>query len=607
MGNSKHSEDEFRALVDAMPQFVWIGGPDGNIEYYNQRWRDYARLPTGRLNGDEWSRGLHPDDMPKAMEAWQTAIQTETLYKTELRLYDDVTGAYRWFLARGAPYRDARQGTIIKWIGTLTDINEQKQVEQNLKASQEKFRVLAEAVPQMIWATQPDGYLDYWNQRYADYLQLSPEELQGYGWRLCLHPDDRASVVAIRTRSLETGDPYEVAYRLRDGRTGAYRRFLARALPVRDDAGQIIAWFGTCTDIEEQKRIEDALRQSQERAQALMDSAIIGIMIVDGETLVEANRAFLQMTGYSQEEVQSGLLKMSTLIPPEYAPHEQEVLEELTVSRQVKPYETVYICKDGRFLPIVQGGVALPHRPSQTIGFVLDNSARKELEQRKDDFLSMASHELKTPLTSLKLQTQLLGRQLAKQEVTGSVTAFARMDRQVKHLERLIGELLDVSRIQAGKLEFVQETFELDELLSDIAETLQQISTTHTIVVRGAVHTFLSGDRDRLGQVFTNLIGNAIKYSPQASTVEVEVGVCAEEITVSIRDHGIGIPREQREKIFERFYRAVTPDQKGFPGFGMGLYIVAEIVRQHNGTITVESEVGHGSTFVVTFPKSAKT
>ena len=133
---------------------------------------------------------------------------------------------------------------------------------------------------------------------------------------------------------------------------------------------------------------------------------------------------------------------------------------------------------------------------------------------------------------------------------------------------------------------------------------MQQTHPSHTIVVRGAVQTNLLGDRDRLGQVFTNLISNAIKYSPDAQTVEIDLDASRETVTIRVRDHGLGIPREQRDKIFERFYRAAGPRQRAIPGLGIGLYIVAEIVKDHGGTITVESNVGNGSTFTVTLPTS---
>jgi PAS domain S-box-containing protein len=220
----------------------------------------------------------------------------------------------------------------------------------------------------------------------------------------------------------------------------------------------------------------------------------------------------------------------------------------------------------------------------------------------RDDFISMASHELKTPLAVLKLQTQLLQKRLAKQGSHDFVAALVRLEAHIQKLERLSQDLLDISKVKAGRLGYVQETFDLDELLSEVAEAMQQLHPTHMILIRGVAKTRLLGDRDRLEQVFTNLLSNAIKYSPAAHTVELEIGSSAEAITVRVRDHGIGIPQEEREKIFERYYRAVDPSTHALPGLGMGLYLVAEIVKEHGGTITVESERGNGSTFQVTLP-----
>jgi signal transduction histidine kinase len=288
---------------------------------------------------------------------------------------------------------------------------------------------------------------------------------------------------------------------------------------------------------------------------------------------------------------------------PEDLARTQQAHQELATHQQITPFEKAYVCKDGSRLPVVVAGVVLQRHPFQGIAFVLDNSARKELEQRKDDFISMASHELKTPLTSLKLQTQLLAKQLAKQGISDAAPALSRMEVQGKQLERLIAELLDVSKIQAGRLEYVRETVDLDALLQEITDTMQQTNPSHTLVVRGTVGTSLIGDRDRLGQVFINLISNAIKYSPDAETVEMDLDASPETVTIRVHDHGLGIPREQCDKIFERFYRASGPKQRAIPGLGMGLYIVAEIVKRHGGTITVESAVGKGSTFTVTLPR----
>jgi signal transduction histidine kinase len=196
----------------------------------------------------------------------------------------------------------------------------------------------------------------------------------------------------------------------------------------------------------------------------------------------------------------------------------------------------------------------------------------------------------------------LLYRQLAKQGIQASVPALSRMETQINTITRLVEELLDVSKIQAGRLEYLQQTVDLDALLREITDTMQQSHPSHSILVRGAVRASLIGDRDRLGQVFTNLLENAIKYSPDAQAVKMDLSSSPETVTIRVRDHGLGIAQEQRDKIFERFYRAAGPKQRVIPGLGMGLYIVAQIIKHHGGTITVESAVGKGSTFMVTLP-----
>ena len=233
---------------------------------------------------------------------------------------------------------------------------------------------------------------------------------------------------------------------------------------------------------------------------------------------------------------------------------------------------------------------------------VLNTFACMEPEQLRDDWLSVASHELRTPLTALKLQTQYLHNRLARQGLHDDVAIIAQMEAQIQKLERLNGDLLNVSNMQAGGLAYVEECVDLNQVLQESAEMMQQMYPTHTIVVRGAATTCLVGDKDRLGQVFSNLLSNAIKYSPFADTVEVEIRSSAEAVTISVRDYGIGIPQNQHEKIFERFYRAVDPSTNVIPGLGIGLYLVAEIIKHHGGTITVESAVGKGSTFHVALP-----
>lgn len=225
-----------------------------------------------------------------------------------------------------------------------------------------------------------------------------------------------------------------------------------------------------------------------------------------------------------------------------------------------------------------------------------------EVQQRKDEFISMASHELKTPVTSLKGFTQVLQRRLLKQGDEQGLHYLNRMDAQLNRLTRLVGDLLDVSKMQAGKLTLDIESFELDALVQETVENVQATTSTHEIIVVGGTGECILGDRDRLGQVFINLLTNAVKYSPRADKVTVHLSRKEHQAIVNVQDFGIGIDASHHQKIFERFYQVTDPEERTYPGLDMGLYISSDIVERHHGRMWVESRKGKGSTFSVALP-----
>lgn len=232
---------------------------------------------------------------------------------------------------------------------------------------------------------------------------------------------------------------------------------------------------------------------------------------------------------------------------------------------------------------------------------ILDITERKEFEQRKDDFINMASHELKTPVTALKGLTQVLIEQLTQAAMTEAISLLTMIDAQIDRLTKLVDDLLNVSKIQAGHLAYDRSPVDVDALVRETTALLQTSTPTHTLNVSGATQTVIIGDKDRLRQVIINLITNAIKYSPQANCIDILLSSTAESIHIAVRDYGIGIPKTAQQHIFDRFYRV---DNKTIPGLGMGLYIAHEIVQYHGGKLTVESEEGKGSTFVISLPIS---
>jgi signal transduction histidine kinase len=230
--------------------------------------------------------------------------------------------------------------------------------------------------------------------------------------------------------------------------------------------------------------------------------------------------------------------------------------------------------------------------------------ASKELERKKNEFIGMVVHELKTPLTSLKGFAQLLSRKLAADNNPQISQLVNRIDAQSNKLTTLIDDLLDVTRIEGGTFQFEEEPFSFDELVEEIVDDIHLTTATHTLVRQGKLGKPVYADRKRIGQVITNFLTNAIKYAPDADTIIVrtELNELKQEVIFSVQDTGPGIPFEKQEKIFEPFYRIERSDHRHAPGLGLGLFISAEIIRGEHGKIWVESIEGNGSTFSFTLP-----
>jgi signal transduction histidine kinase len=220
----------------------------------------------------------------------------------------------------------------------------------------------------------------------------------------------------------------------------------------------------------------------------------------------------------------------------------------------------------------------------------------------RDEFISVASHELKTPVTSVKMFIQVLKKHSEQIGDEKAVIHLSRIDKQVNKLTELIYDLLNVSKIQAGKMDFKYEIFDFDKSVKEIVNVLQQSSDKHKLILNGKAGKKIYGDEERIGQVVNNLVSNAIKYSPKAAEIIIKLSANQKNVLFSVKDYGIGMSKEHFNRIFERFYRAFDGNDKTFPGLGIGLYISSEIIKRHGGKLWVESIPGKGSTFSFSLP-----
>jgi len=315
------------------------------------------------------------------------------------------------------------------------------------------------------------------------------------------------------------------------------------------------------------------------------------------------------MTGYSSEEWKSDGFMRKIMHPEDF---ERLVVEYDEMIKEKKGGVLHFRLrhKNGRQIWIESHNSVILDSKGDVLGLrgvMMDVSERVEHEQRKDEFISMASHELKTPVTTLKVFTQILEKQSRHAGDRSAAAYLTKMDGQITRLTDLINDLLDLSKIQSGKLSFKYSTFKMDKLVREVIEQLQPTSDTHTIHVSGATKSSITADRDRIGQVIINLVTNAIKYSPGADRINVMISEENGTVKVGVEDYGIGISEEQRTRIFERFYQGSEGAQKTFPGLGIGLYISDQIMQRHGGSITVESDRGKWSLFTMILPtKSAR-
>jgi signal transduction histidine kinase len=235
-----------------------------------------------------------------------------------------------------------------------------------------------------------------------------------------------------------------------------------------------------------------------------------------------------------------------------------------------------------------------------------DITEKKQIEQQKDDFISIASHELKTPVTSMKIYAQILQKHPLLATDKKASDMLTKMDLQMDRLTELVTSFTNVYKLRTGKIRLHKEHFELDKLITEVVANFQYTVSSHVVEQIDKAKVVIFADRARINQVLVNLISNAIKYSPDADKVTVNLTKSLDKVTVSIQDFGMGIPKEEQNRIYERFFRAKEIKEGKIPGLGLGLFISSEIVKQHSGNLWIDSIEGKGSTFYFTLPIGKK-
>ncbi|MCP3136143.1 sensor histidine kinase [Pyxidicoccus xibeiensis] len=477
---------------------------------------------------------------------------------------------------------------------------------------------LVDSIDGIVWEADPSFRFTFVSQQ--------AQRLLGYPvqrwyqepdfWLKHLHPEDREWAPSHCREAAEACLPHEFEYRMlaSDGRVV----WLRDIVTVVEEAGRPHRLRGIMVDITEQRRAQEGLQHTVSVLEATLESTADGLLVVDraGEATAY-NRRFKEIWGLSDAQAGLGDAAMLDTVRDRLKDPEAFFarVRELYAMPEAESFDVVEL-RDGRVLE----RYSLPQRQRGTItGRVWsfrDVSARVRAEreqerllreaheaiQVRDDFLSIASHELKTPLTPLRLHLQLLRHALeSHQPVTPG-----RVDKalaQVRKLSVLINDLLDASFVGAGRMELQRTPVSLPEVVGEVFSDFRDTSDRHVLAYTAPDEDVLvQGDRGRLAQVLTNLLENALKYSPLGGEVRVTLTHSGGDAVVTVQDAGIGIPKEEQAHLFERFFRARNAPVSGFGGLGLGLYICRDIVERHGGHIWVESALGHGSAFHVSLP-----
>ncbi len=474
-----------------------------------------------------------------------------------------------------------------------------KKTSEDLKKTTKRLRRVMDSIFTMVVILDRNGKIREANWSYADSLNLETNELVNKSifdldpWN---NNYDLQQSLRLALASVNADNPVKFEHKLIIGRTVFYAEIAINFVKEGKYEEIVLA----VRDRTDRKKYEDELIKSQEILSRLIDSNVVGMALADlqGE-FIETNDEFLEMLGYSPEEFVENGLSWLEITPKEYKEIDQQKVDELKEKGYMTVFEKEYYHKDGHKVSVFLSGVMI--NDEHVLCLMLDLTPQKTLQQKKDEFISIASHELKTPMTVIKGYLQLLTKKLSQsKEDYGDFISIINF--QLDKLNTLVNELHDMSKIESQKLRIHMEELDLNQLVESSIKEVSPFIDSHNIrLVEEVENLKIHGDAIRLEQVLINLLTNAIKYSPDGGDIIVTVSKEKENAVVSVKDSGMGIPKSKLKDIFTKFFQ-VEENTELREGLGLGLYISFEIIKQHRGTISVESKIEVGSTFTIKLP-----
>ena len=376
--------------------------------------------------------------------------------------------------------------------------------------------------------------------------------------------------------------------------------YMVHFVPLRNDIDEVTSGLIIALDITDIKQAEE----KSVKLAAIVESSDDAIISKTLDSVITSwNDAAQRMFGYTAEEIIGE--KIYKLIPQDRTNEEPDILNRLRKGEHVKHFETQRLTKQGHLIHVSLTISPLKDKEGNIIGLskiARDITAQKLEEQRKNDFVAMVSHELKTPLTTISSYVQIL---LAKAKTEGNefrTNALTRTEIQTKKMVTMIHDFLSLARLDDGKISLNKTIFDLHLLVEEVVTDAKILSSKHLIEILDCKKVTIYADRDKIGQVLNNLLSNAVKYSPSGGSIIIGCKIENDNIEIFVKDHGIGILPEDQQRLFQRFFRSSNEKLKGVSGFGIGLYLVSEVLRFHDSKMKLTSNENDGSTFSFILP-----
>ena len=620
------SEERYRRLIDTAYEGIWTTNAEGRIDYVNQRIAQmlgYSMEEMLDRSVFEFMDEVARREAQQKFERRQQGITEQ--YDLRFRRKD---GSDLWTIVSTNPIF-SETGEFQGAIAMITDVSDRVTAKEELRKSEEQFRLAVENFPDLFVIYDANRRLQYVNSRGIEVMGKSLEELLGRRDEEIWANEVTDGYLPLLLRAVETRTLQVQECQITLPDTGKLT-MVVKYVPLLDEKGEISSILGITYDMTERLRAEEALKKSEARFRSVVECNMIGIGFWEGNGYItDVNDALLKMVGYTRDELLSHNTRWQELTPPEYYPLDEQAFAQTQATGFCTPYEKEYICKDGSRLPIVLGGGHFEGSKDKGAFFVLDISDRKlaeaelqrfneNLEQRVEErtaqleaankelesFSYSVSHDLQAPLRHISGFVELLQKQTAGTLDDTSVRYLNTITRTAKHAATLIDNLLAFSRM--GRTEMRYTTFNMTQLVKEVKRDLEQETNGRAIAWQIEELPQVQGDPAMLRLVLSNLIENALKYSQTRAIAKIEIGSLDQdgEIVFFVRDNGVGFDMRYVHKLFGVFQRLHSDAQ--FKGTGIGLANVRRIIHRHRGRTWAEGEVEGGATFYFSLPKLAQ-